>query len=137
MHPALRAAATLALAAVLTAGCTSFDQLEQNDPNVGEEEVFAAGQAGDTEHLDNLHHVLAHRAGYAPEVVAAALTSVGEIGDPTSVPLVAALHQDADEEIRWHVAAALKRLGGDDARAVLAQMAANDSSELVRGEASN
>lgn len=130
-----RTVLSLVAVAFVAAGCQSYAQLESNDPNVGEEEVFAAGQSGDTDHLDNLHHVLAHRDGYGPEVVAAALTSVGEMGDPSSVPYVVALRGDADEEIRWHVAAALKRLGGNDANAALADMAANDASELVREEA--
>ena len=127
----------LVLLAILPAavGCTSFAQLESNDPSVGEEEVFEAGQQGNREHLDNLHHVLAHRNEYDPEVVAAALTSVGEIGDPSSVSYVTALRNDPDEEIRWHVAAALEQLGGDAAEAVLLDMASNDPSELVREEA--
>ena len=128
-------AAAIMLALVVAPSCQSFDQLEANDPTVDEEEVFAAGEAGDTEHLGNLHHVLANRADYEPEVVAAALTSVAEIGDPSSVAPVAALQNDADEEIRWHVAAALHRLGGTEAHAVLARMAKSDASELVRSEA--
>ncbi len=128
-------AAAIMLALVVVPGCQSFDQLEANDPTVDEEEVFAAGEPGETEHLGNLHHVLAHRGDYEPEVVAAALTSVAAIGDPSSVALVAALQDDTDEEIRWHVAAALQRLGGSEARTVLARMATSDLSELVRSEA--
>ncbi len=136
-HRARRArGVALALAfAALATGCTSFARLEANDPAVGEEEVFAAGEPGDTEHLANLHHVLSHRADYEPEVVAAALASVGEIGDPSSVPYAAALSRDDDEEIRWHVAAALRQLGGADADAVLVRMADEDDSDLVRSEA--
>jgi HEAT repeat protein len=125
----------LALSLAAVSGCQSYAQLEANDPAVGEEEVFAAGQPGDTEHLANLHHVLRHRAEYKPEVIAAALTSVAAIGDASSVAVVAALSDDPDEEIRWHVAAALKQLGGADAQAVLAGMAKGDASELVREEA--
>ena len=132
-HPLVASATVCVLLAL--SGCTSFAALEANDPGVDEEEVFAAGRAGDTEHLANLHHVLSHRSAYEPEVVAAALTSVGEIGAPSSVPHVAALQDDPSEEVRWHVAAALRRLGGDEARAVLARMAASDRSELVRDEA--
>jgi len=135
MSPRRSTLLALVAVAALAAGCQSYAQLEANDPNVGEEEVFAAGRSGDMDHLDNLHHVLAHRAEYEPEVVAAALTSVGEMGDPSSVPYVVALRGDADEEIRWHVAGALRRLGGTDAQAVLADMAAHDASQLVREEA--
>jgi len=106
-HPLVASATVCVLLAL--SGCTSFAALEANDPGVDEEEVFAAGRAGDTEHLANLHHVLSHRSAYEPEVVAAALTSVGEIGAPSSVP--------------------------HEARAVLARMAASDRSELVRDEA--
>lgn len=130
-----RCTTALLCALSLAAGCTSFEQLERNDPNVDEQEVFAAGRSGSPEHLGNLHHVLANRGAYDPEVVAAALTSVAEIGDPSSVPHVAALADDSDEEIRWHVASTLKQLGGREADAVLEDMAAHDPSELVRSEA--
>jgi len=123
------------LAAAVAVGCTSFDRLQSNDPNVGEEEVFAAGGSGDPELLTHLHHVLDNHATYEPEVVAAALESVAEIGDPSSVEHVAALSDDADEEVRWHVAASLRRLGGTYADQVLARMAAGDPSDLVRSEA--
>jgi len=132
-----RALVSLAMAAVVAlSGCASFERLEADDPNVGEEEVFEAGQAGDAAmRLDHFHHVLDHRAEYDPEVVAAALTSVGEVADPSSVPHVVPLADDPDEEIRWHAATALGAIGGPEAAVVRARMAAHDPSELVREEA--
>lgn len=128
--------ALAALGCLLIAGCASFDRLDRNDPTVDEEEVFEAGRSGGAaERLDNFHHVLDHHTEYDPEVVAAALSSAGEIGDPASVAHIAPLSRDSDEEIRWHVAAALREIDSDDARALRVRMAQGDASELVRDEA--
>ncbi len=127
---------TLALALVGT-GCRSFERLEADDPRVGQEEVDAAGEAGDDGELTpHLHHILDRHAEYPTEVVVAALAAVARRGDPASVAHVAPLAADGDEEIRWHVAVALRRLGGPEAAEVLARMAGSDPSEMVRDEAS-
>jgi HEAT repeat protein len=130
----IAAAAGLAALAAL-AGCRSFAKLEANDPSVGELEVSAAGDAGDEDLLANLHHILDHRADYSREVVVAALASVAERGEQASVAHVTPLAEDADEEVRWHVARTLAELGGAQARATLADMARSDPSALVRSAA--
>jgi HEAT repeat protein len=118
--------------ALALSGCASHDKLEQDDRSVSEEEVAAAGESEAAELTPHLHHILAHRGDYTPEVVVAALVSLGERKDPASVAPVAGLAQDEDEEVRWHVARTLRALGGAEAEATLARMAREDPSELVR-----
>lgn len=127
-----RLAGPLLLALTLLVGCQSFARLEEDDPRVGEQEVHAAGGADDPELTPHLHRILEHRDEYPTEVVVAALGAVGERRDPASVPRVVALVGDPDEEVRYHVALALRDLGGAEARAALARLAADDPSELVR-----
>lgn len=134
MSRAVRAL-TGALLAVSLAGCASYDKLEAHDRSVDEEEVHAAGESDDAALTPHLHHILTHRADYPAEVVVAALRSVGQRKDPASVPVVAGLAQDPDEEIRYHVANTLAALGGAEAQAARARMAQEDESELVRSAA--
>ncbi len=122
-------AATLLAAAVL-AGCQSFDLLKANDPSVDEVEVYAA--ADEDELTPHLHHILEHPDEYERPALIAALAAVGEQGDATALPLVTQLAGDPDEEVRWHAAYALSAIGGEEARAVLGRLAADDPSELVR-----
>jgi HEAT repeat protein len=135
--PPIRSIAPAALLLLqLAAGCTSFERLRAGDPTVDEQEVFAAGQAGDRGELtDALHDLLDRHEGYSTEVVVAAISALAERGDPASAAHVAPLATHPDEEVRWHVAVALKALGGGEARAVLERMGHDDPSELVREEA--
>lgn len=117
------------------AGCESFGDLRSGERSVTEEEVFRAGRSADRELTDPLVEILDRRPEYADAVVAAAVSALAERGDGAALPRFLALVRDPSEEVRFHVAAALQRFGGEQARAALAAMAAEDPSELVRAEA--
>lgn len=119
----------------LVAGCASHERLRQDDPEVTEDEVREAGEDDDPALTAHLHRIVTERERYAPEVIVAALGSIAERRDPTSPPVVARLERDPDEEVRFHAVLALRALGGAEARAVLARMAEEDPSPLVREEA--
>ena len=129
--------ALAALAAVsLAFGCTSFDRLRSGDPAVDELEVFAAGQADDGGELTgDLHRLLERHSEYSSAVIVAAIGALSDRGDPASVAYIARLAEHPDEEVRFHVAAGLKALGGPEATATLARMGRDDQSDLVREEA--
>lgn len=132
---ALRSLALLGCA-LLVGGCAGHDKLIQHDPSVGEQEVYAAGVSGDADEVvPHLIHVLQHGDDFSGEVVVSALASLAERPDARAADAVAALSDHPDEEVRWHVALALKAIGGDTAGATLAAMAAGDASEMVRAEA--
>lgn len=128
--------ALIALAAlVLVSGCAGHERLRQDDPGVTEDEVLAAGGDDDPALTAHLHRIVVERERYAPEVVVAALGSIAEREAPTSPAVVARLEHDPDEEVRFHTVLALRALGGPEARDVLARMARDDPSPLVREEA--
>jgi HEAT repeat protein len=122
--------------ALLLSACASYDKLIQHDPTVDEQEVYAGGVDGDADEIvPHLIYVLQHRDEFGDEVVVAALASLAERPDSRAVEAVAGLARDPNEEVRWHVALALKAIGGDLAKVTLAEMAAGDESEMVRDEA--
>lgn len=125
----------VSLMLVSAAGCQSFEKLRSGDATVGEEEVHAAGRSSDAALTEDLHHLLAHRESYSTEVVVAAIQALADRGDPASVGHIALISEDSSEEVRWHVAVALAKIGGDQARQVLSVMAKTDPSEMVREEA--
>lgn len=124
------------LSLVVAVGCDGFDKLKSGDKSLEEEEVFAAANADDGGGLTaNLHDVLSRNSEYSTEVVVAAIAALGERGEPASVPFIASLAEHENEEVRWHVAVALKQLGGEEANQVLARMVSSDESDMVRSEA--
>ncbi len=133
----MRSRDILAVLVVLTLvpGCASHERLKQDDPKVTEDEVREAGEDDDPALTAHLHRIVTEREQYTAEVVVAALGSIAERKDPTSPPVVARLEHDPDEEVRFHTVLALRALGGAEAREVLARMATDDPSPLVREEA--
>ena len=120
----------------LLASCASYENLIKHDPAVDEQEVYAGGVDGDADEIvPHLIYVLEHRHDFTKEAVVAALASLSERPDSRTVEAVAGLAHDPDEEVRWHVALALKAIGGELAMATLSKMATSDESELVRQEA--
>ena len=79
--------------------------------------------------------ILAAPAEHSADALAEALVQTAEEADSASLPSVLAITTDDREEIRWHAVLALKAIGGPQADEALAQLAANDPSELVRDEA--
>jgi epoxyqueuosine reductase len=63
-----------------------------------------------------------------------ACVAAGNWGDPAAVPALAALLADAEPLVRGHAAWALRRIGGEPARAALAAALADESDEAVRRE---
>ncbi|MCO5170658.1 MAG: HEAT repeat domain-containing protein [Planctomycetes bacterium] len=119
----------------LVAGCAGHERLRQDDPRVSEAEVIEARESDDPTLTPHLHRIVLERERYAPEVVVAALGALAARKDPASAPVVARLEHDPDEEVRFHTALTLRALGGREAAEVLARMAADDESPLVRAEA--
>lgn len=105
-------------------------------------EPAAAAVAGDDWEEDaeppapTRDEILAAPAEHDADAVTEALGAVAETHDAAALPAVLRAAEDAREEVRWHAVLALKALGGDEARAVLARLAADDPSGLVRDEAS-
>ncbi|RKY18916.1 MAG: hypothetical protein DRQ55_12030 [Planctomycetota bacterium] len=133
-----RAMTVLLGCALLLGACASYDKLVEHDPSVGEQEVYAAGVDGDADEMvPHLIYVLRHRDEFDHAALVAALASLAEHPDGRTADAVASLARDDDEEVRWHVALALKAIGGELARTTLAAMAEHDSSELVRTEAAS
>jgi len=64
----------------------------------------------------------------------AAISAFGELGDPRAVELLLPFQDNEDWQLRYRLAQALNRLGGEAAQAVLTQLAA-DSVEIVAEEA--
>lgn len=120
---------------VLVPGCAGHERLRQDDPTITEDEVREAGEDDDPALTAHLHRIILERDQYAAEVVVAALGSIAERKAPTSAPVVARLEHDEDEEVRFHTVLALRALGGPEAKDVLARMAQDDPSPLVREEA--
>ncbi|NEO95753.1 MAG: HEAT repeat domain-containing protein, partial [Moorea sp. SIO3G5] len=60
----------------------------------------------------------------------AAISSLGELGDPRAVPLLIPFATNSDWQIRYRLVQALVNLGGEEAKAVLETLA-NDSVEQV------
>lgn len=120
---------------VLVPGCAGHERLRQDDPQITEDEVREAGQDDDPALTAHLHRIVTERDRYPAEVVVAALGSIAERKAPTSPPVVARLEHDPDEEVRFHTVLALRALGGPEAKDVLARMAKDDPSPLVREEA--
>ncbi len=117
----------------LAAGCQSFDRLREDDRTVGEDEIHRAGAEADEADLrDHLVHILERRAQYRADQVVAAIAALAARGDVRAVPEIAALGTDPDEEVRYHVAVALGRLGGPEADAARRRLAADERSALVR-----
>jgi HEAT repeat protein len=120
---------------VVVPGCAGHERLRQDDPQITEHEVREAGEDDDPALTAHLHRIVTERDRYPAEVVVAALGAIAERKDPTSPPVVARLEHDPDEEVRFHTALALRALGGPEAKDVLARMAKDDPSPLVREEA--
>lgn len=124
-----RTAGTLVLAALLATGCdasasTSRDGAADEADEWGEDAVPATRD-----------EILAAPAEHSTDQVTSALVDVAEYADESALPAVLALADDEREEVRWHVALALKAIDSDAAREALARLAADDPSELVRDEA--
>ncbi len=79
--------------------------------------------------------ILAAPHAHDTDALVSALAEVAAQPDAAETSLLLALVDDEREEVRWHVAHALRAARGDEARAALERMAASDPSELVREEA--
>lgn len=122
----------LALLPLIAAGCYDFDRLREDDPHVKEDEVHAAGKSDDTSLDENLLRIVRHPDTYEVDVLTAAIDALAEHGTREALEPFLALRTHEDEEVRWHVARALKGYEDDAARAALDDMAANDASPMVR-----
>ncbi|MEA5418810.1 HEAT repeat domain-containing protein [Spirulina sp. CCNP1310] len=93
--------------------------------------VAALGEMGDPRGFDILADAIASDNNL---LQTAAISAFGELGDPRAIPLLLPFQNDPDWQVRYRLAQALNRLGGEAAQAVLTQLAA-DSVEIVAEEA--
>jgi HEAT repeat protein len=66
----------------------------------------------------------------------AAIGSMGELGDPQAIPLLKNFAEHEDWQIRFRLAQALGRLGGEEAKSIITKLV-DDESEQVAQEAKN
>lgn len=96
--------------------------------------VAALGELGAPEAVELLQEAL----GSPVELVqTAAIAALGELGDRQAVPWLIPLVEHSDWQVRYRVAQALHRLGGDDVAAPLAQLATDPETSVAqaaRGE---
>ena len=129
-----RAAAPLVLAAVFATAVAcdgAGTSPSSTDPSSTEE----VDEWGEDETPPTRDEILAAPAEHSEDAVAQALVEVSQDADTSALPQVLALASDEREEIRWHAVLALSAIGGNEAQAALARIAADDPSELVRDAA--
>jgi len=90
--------------------------------------VAALGELGDRRSFELLENAL--NAG--EELIRmAAISSFGELGDVRAVPLLVPHAAHADWQIRYRVAQALARLGGESARSTLERLAQDEVEQVA------
>ncbi|MGL5795633.1 MAG: phycobilisome degradation protein NblB [Waterburya sp.] len=95
--------------------------------------VAALGELGDPRGFDLLEEALNSNNNL---LQTAAIGSMGELGDTRAIPLLAGFVDNEDWQIRYRLAQALGKLGGEEAKAIINQLA-NDQFEQVAEEAKN
>ncbi|MGL5939026.1 MAG: phycobilisome degradation protein NblB [Waterburya sp.] len=95
--------------------------------------VAALGELGDPRGFDLLEEALNSNNNL---LQTAAIGSMGELGDTRAIPLLAGFVDNEDWQIRYRLAQALGKLGGEEAKAIINQLA-NDQFEQVAQEAKN
>lgn len=114
----------------------AFEDLRQIYRSTGEwllqfSIIAALGVFGDPRSFDLLAEALNSNTDL---VKTAAISSLGELGDLRAISLLVPYASDPDWQIRYRVAQALSRLGGDEARKTLETLA-QDQVEQVANEA--
>ncbi len=130
-EPDVQAAAADSLGGLqLTEAFEDLQHLYQTTPEwlVKFSIVAALGELGDGRSFELLENAL----GAGEELIRmAAISSLGELGDVRAVPLLIPHAAHADWQIRYRVAQALARLGGQDARSTLERLAQDEVEQVA------
>jgi HEAT repeat protein len=93
--------------------------------------IATLGELGDPRGFELLTQALNSDNGL---IQTAAISSFGELGDIQAIPLLVPYSTNSDWQVRYRVVQALIRLGGDEAKSILATLV-NDEVEAIANEA--
>ena len=130
----IQAAAADCLGALkLQAAFADLEELYQATPEwlVKFSIVATLGELGDPRGMEILQQALADNNGL---IQTAAISSLGELGNQSVIPLIAPFANNPDWQIRYRLAQALVRLGGEEAKSILATLV-DDEVEAIAREA--